>query len=100
MRLCRWKPPRRNVAIQNASKRDSRDSVSCTATSNEDNGNKRSSSKRHSERLPLQRVYEVSNYLIIHNSVRIFRCFLVASKAMRLLARYILVNYFIHFSIH
>ncbi|OZC04846.1 regulator of G protein signaling domain protein [Onchocerca flexuosa] len=51
------KPPRRNFGVQNVSKRDSRDSISCSAVSSEDSGNKRSSSKRHSERLPLQRIY-------------------------------------------
>ncbi|KAL3997120.1 Regulator of G protein signaling domain family protein [Acanthocheilonema viteae] len=53
----KWKPPRRNIAVQNVSKRDSRDSISCSAVLSEDSGNKRSSSKRHSERLPLQRVH-------------------------------------------
>uniref|UniRef100_A0A0R3S718 RGS domain-containing protein n=1 Tax=Elaeophora elaphi TaxID=1147741 RepID=A0A0R3S718_9BILA len=51
------KQPKRNVVVQNVSKRDSRDSISCSAVSSEDSGNKRSGSKRHSERLPLQRVH-------------------------------------------
>uniref|UniRef100_A0A1I8EG18 RGS domain-containing protein n=1 Tax=Wuchereria bancrofti TaxID=6293 RepID=A0A1I8EG18_WUCBA len=53
----KWKLPRRNVSIQNVSKRNSRDSVSCSAVSSEDSGNKRSSSRRHWERLPLQRFH-------------------------------------------
>lgn len=85
----RWKPPRRNVAIQYVSKRDSRDSISCSAVSSEDSWNKRSSSKRHSERLPLQRVHGVSNHPVIHHSVVIcllfFCCLLVAMRLISLL---------------
>ncbi|EFO18763.1 hypothetical protein LOAG_09731 [Loa loa] len=53
----KWKLPKRNIGMQNVSKRDSRDSISCSAVSSEDSGNKRSNSKRHTERLPLQRVH-------------------------------------------
>ncbi|VDK70831.1 unnamed protein product [Litomosoides sigmodontis] len=49
----KWKPPKRNIVVQNVIKRDS---ASCSATSSEDSGNKRSGSKRHSDRPPLQRV--------------------------------------------
>ncbi|MCP9259976.1 hypothetical protein DINM_003177 [Dirofilaria immitis] len=55
-----WKKsklPKRNITVQNVSKRDSRDSITCSAISSEDSGNRRSSSKRHPERLPLQRVH-------------------------------------------
>uniref|UniRef100_A0A915PX12 DIX domain-containing protein n=1 Tax=Setaria digitata TaxID=48799 RepID=A0A915PX12_9BILA len=53
----KWRPPRRNAIIQSVNKRDSHDTISCSAVSSEEGGNKRNCSKRNSERLPLQRVH-------------------------------------------
>ncbi|VDM96531.1 unnamed protein product [Thelazia callipaeda] len=53
----KWKAPRRSTAVQNVSKRDSGDSVSCSAASGEDVGNKQCNWKRRSERLFSQRVH-------------------------------------------
>lgn len=81
MRLLRWKPSKR-IVVQNVNKRDS---ASCNAASSEDSENKRSGSKRYSERLPLQRIRGVWNYFVIRNSVIKF-FFSLGSKSMSLLS--------------
>ncbi|VDN43714.1 unnamed protein product [Gongylonema pulchrum] len=60
--IFRLKSTRRNVAVQSTSKRDS--SLSCSAASSEENGNRKGVTRRHADqRLPLQRVQGVSNFL-------------------------------------